>query len=150
MVPTDAHETALVKAVAGLVAMLGASPVTCEQLVQMPHSKLRNVADLLESTELSPMDTHELAIRTLTIVSCMTDYAQWLGPSARTDSIRRVLKVTGLVAAVQHYLQRHLTSTARAQQDDVVSVQKHAVTLAVSIFKTMATWNETCAIKVGA
>ena len=139
MVPTDAHETALVKAVAGLVAMLGASPVTCEQLVQMPHSKLRNVADLLESTELSPMDTHELAIRALTIVSCMTDYAQWLGPSARTDNIRRVLKETGLVAAVQHYLQRHLTSTARAQQDDVVNVQKHAVTLAVSILKTMAT-----------
>ena len=150
MVPTDAHETALVKAVAGLVAMLGASPVTCEQLVQMPHSKLRNVADLLESTELSPMDTHELAIRALTIVSCMADYAQWLGPSARTDSIRRVLKETGLVAAVQHYLQRHLTSTARAQQDDVVNVQKHAMTLAVSILKTMATWNETCAIKVGA
>ena len=116
----------------------------------MPHSKLRNVADLLESTELSPMDTHELAIRALTIVSCMADYAQWLGPSARTDSIRRVLKETGLVAAVQHYLQRHLTSTARAQQDDVVNVQKHAMTLAVSILKTMATWNETCAIKVGA
>lgn len=150
MVPTDAHETALVKAVAGLVAMLGASPVACEQLVQMPHSKLRNVADLLESTELSPMDTHELAIRALTIVSCMTDYAQWLGPSARTDSIRRVLMETGLVAAVQHYLQRHSTSTACAQQGDLVSVQQHAVTLAVSILKAMATWNETRAIKVGA
>lgn len=124
---SDEH-VPLIKAVTGLLATLSTSPATCELLVRMPPESVHALVDVLTYSYASPMATYELALRVLTIVSSLTQYAAWLGPS-RADQVRTCL--LHLLPAVRQFVQAQRKATS------MEALQKQVLALALDIFQTV-------------
>lgn len=124
---SDEH-VPLLKAVTGLLATLSSSPATCELLVRMPPESVHALVDVLTYSYASPLAMYELALRVLTIVSSLTQYAAWLGPS-RADQVRACLSL--LLPAVRQFVQAQHKSTS------MEALQKQVLALALDIFQTV-------------
>ena len=124
---SDEH-VPLLKAVTGLLATLSSSPATCELLVRMPPESIHALVEVLTYTYASPLAMYELALRVMTIISSLTQYAAWLGPS-RSDQVRTCL--SRLLPAVRQFVQAQHKATS------MEPLQKQVLAVALDIFQTI-------------
>ena len=124
---SDEH-VPLLKAVTGLLATLSSSPATCELLVRMPPESVHALVDVLTYSYASPLAMYELALRVMTIISSLTQYAAWLGPS-RSDQVRTCL--SHLLPAVRQFVQAQRKATS------MEPLQKQVLAVALDIFQTI-------------
>ena len=94
----------------------------------MPPESVHALVDVLTYSYASPLAMYELALRVMTIISSLTQYAAWLGPS-RSDQVRTCL--SHLLPAVRQFVQAQRKATS------MEPLQKQVLAVALDIFQTI-------------
>lgn len=111
----DEHGCALAMAAAGALATLASSAAACAHFSRMSPEALRPMAWLLEPPHVAPDVAQGLALRALTWLASLCEYAAWLTPRSQGTALQALLRSSGLIAATQSYVRTQVRAQDTAQ-----------------------------------